>query len=532
MTPVSDNNNHQQPTGNLEELFRQKFAEAELTPRADVWERLDHELLLRENQGYRRRLVGYRRLAAAACAVATLGFGGWLAQRNLTPTGTNSTASVINVEALRQASGAAGTVAAHQRTATNSRGGQLPTATDAAAANAATNSGATQATNDASGMASSVAAASRAHAATQQEAAEGSLAGRALAAIRQAFGGHAPAGVPQPRTMPAGMPRSIDNGATGIASRGAISPNGQNTEAASPLVVAATAASAANWTEAGLEPVAARLRGAALGGRRPDSLKAALVSAPALLASQDVEKEQESEKSAVPSRWRWRGGYSAQRFAPNVSSSLGGGIALRSAPLTFNSYAPTTPEPTQLQPGLAHRAQFGAAIPLGRKHWTLLTGAELTSISGNTAFEVAPRNTAGLANMPADRNGKTLTGRYHLTTVGMPVQVRYEGRKQGWGVYAAVGAAVNVLMRNRTAVGTQSATDDGSYRRVLGSARGSAGVRYAAGNWQLNVGPEAEAGLTTLNANPTETWGKRTRPYAVGLSASVEFGGGKAELAP
>lgn len=65
------------PTGDLENLFRQKFAEAEVTPRASLWEQLDHELLVQQNETYRRRLLGYR-WAAAASVLLLAGGGTWL----------------------------------------------------------------------------------------------------------------------------------------------------------------------------------------------------------------------------------------------------------------------------------------------------------------------------------------------------------------------------------------------------------------------------------------------------------------------
>jgi Outer membrane protein beta-barrel domain len=532
MTPVS-NNNDQQPKANLEELFRQKFAEAELTPRADVWDRLDHELLLRENQGYRRRLVGYRRLAAAACALVTLGAGGWLVQHVSGPSAGTEIAAVDSSAAARSAAtrleAAAAQTPLTEAGRTASRNGA-----NGAAAEGAEATNANTATRRAAGA--TVAAASATSApATGVDAVlnqlrdsfgsapgsrlaqpAGSLASRALAAIKQTFGSQsasttsATAGnlTPGSRLRP-GATDAVD----GLASMAAGAE--QNTAALT---------AAMPWSADALQPVTARLRR----GARPDSLKASLLSAP-VLAAQPTDEEKEDKKNASISRWRWRGGYSAERFVPNMSSVTGSGVALRGIPSMNSSLAGrVAPDQTKLQPGLAQRGHFGASVPLGKKHWTLLTGAELTSVSGNTDREMVKEFNSNTADFQPQ------TGRYHLTTVGVPVQVRYEGRRQGWGVYAAVGAAVNVLLRNRTAVGTMSSTDDASYRRILASARGSAGVRYspAGGQWQLNVGPEAEAGLTTLNANPTESWAQRTRPYAVGLSASVEFGGGKAELAP
>ncbi|GAB2949857.1 hypothetical protein GCM10027048_13760 [Hymenobacter coalescens] len=539
MTPVSDNHDHRPPTGNLEEMFRQKFAEAELTPRADVWDRLDHELLLRENQGYRRRLVGYRRLAAAACAVATLGVGGWLTQRTLTADTPAQVAAVTNRAATEAAASRLGeaanaSVSGEAQRSTAAAEGR-PAGAGGAAADAfdlrqSSEGVAAQspAADAAVGPGLAVGALRESFGAAPEAATQPGLVSRALATIKQTFGMEAGQSAPVPGgAMPGGRSLPLNGG------NGSLATPGSALAAARMPAAGALAAPAAAQADGidGLQPIASRLRRAAAGSR-PDSVKPALLSAPVLLAAQVSSEEETDDKKELNSRWKWRGSYAAQRFVPNVSGAAGTGMALNFASPASPLRPAPVEEPTKLQPGLAQRGQLGVAVPLGKKHWTLLTGAELAAISGNTGREVTRQFSS--ANSPSAADQKFQTGRYHLTTIGVPVQVRYEGRKQGWGVYAAVGAAVNVLLRNRTDVGTLSATSDAPYRRVLASARGSAGVRFspARGNWQLNVGPEAEAGLNTLNVNPSEGWSKRTRPYAVGLAASVEFGGGKAELAP
>lgn len=553
MTPVSNHNDpHQPPTGNLEELFRQKLAEAELAPRADVWDRLDHELLLRENQGYRRRLVGYRRLAAAACAVATLGIGGWLTQHALTsqqptelaaaPAGRAVTEAAARLSQAANAAPAAsratevaagngtdpaGEAAQASRTSTTAAAGSVAAAVGRTARPGHRIAAATTETLAAAAPVSqpgSVVGKLRdAFGVRRAAASQTGLVNRALATIKRTFGAEAPAAVPGGmlnRTLPA-ADAAGNIALAGTASRSSLG------------VMAAEQGMAED-----LAPVASRLRRAGLGSSFPDSLKASLPGGPTLLAAQaPAEEPSDDKKSAPGSRWRWRGSYAAQRFAPNVSSLAGSGMAFRTLPTPVpagvGSTAPRAAnlaEPTQLQAGLAQRGQLGVVVPLGKKHWSLLTGAEVALVSGRTDREIPKQ--FNLQTSLADQ--KFQTGRYQLTTLGVPAQVRYESRRQGWGVYAAVGAAVNVLLRNRTAVGLQSTSDDDSYRRVQAAVRGNAGLRFSplGRSWQFNVGPEAEAGLTTLNTDPAGSWAQRTRPYAFGLAASVEFGSGKPEVAP
>ena len=544
MTPVSDKHNeHREPTGNLEELFRQQLGQAELPPRADVWDRLDHELLLRENQGYRRRLVGYRRAAAAAAAVATLGLGGWLTQHLTTTAPNGQDVAVVDGSSAAQRAAARLGQAADQQAATQAR------INGAAASPAAPRNAATE-----------VASATNASTATGH-AAEANADG-VLSNLRESFGGRRAAGASGTSALNqalATIKRSFGAG-SGSAASGSQLATAERAAYAANTVDAGTAAAPASgllrgtssgygngyaaglnasvvnvaWSATNadaLSPVASRLLRAGVGNGLPDSLKASLLNSSTLLAAQTEDAQEQDNASAAGSRWRWRGSYAAQRFMPNASSTSS--KLVYSSVTTAGSAVPRAavqPEATQLEAGLAQRGQLGVAVPLSKKHWTLLTGAEVAVVTGRTGRQVTQSYNAQ-SNM---LDQKFQPGRYQLTTVGVPVQVRYESHRQGWGVYAAVGAAVNVLLRNRTEVGSQVTANDASFRTVLASARGNAGVRFspAKGNWQLNVGPEAEAGLNTLNANPTESWAQRTRPYALGLSASVEFGGAKTDVTP
>jgi hypothetical protein len=55
--------------------------------------------------------------------------------------------------------------------------------------------------------------------------------------------------------------------------------------------------------------------------------------------------------------------------------------------------------------------------------------------------------------------------------------------------------------------------------------------RPAGASWLVALGPAAEAGLNTLNAEPSQSYWHQNRPYSVGLEASVEFGLGKPVVA-
>jgi hypothetical protein len=130
---------------------------------------------------------------------------------------------------------------------------------------------------------------------------------------------------------------------------------------------------------------------------------------------------------------------------------------------------------------------------------------------------------------------------YRYRTAGVPVSVRYDSAKPGVSVYAKVGAVVNVLLTSRSELeGSPEAThtytvasSNSPYRRVQMAARAGAGARFqpAKASWSVSVGPTAEAGLTTMNNDPSQLVLQRARPYSVGVEASVEFGA-KPVLAP
>jgi hypothetical protein len=196
-----------------------------------------------------------------------------------------------------------------------------------------------------------------------------------------------------------------------------------------------------------------------------------------------------------------------------------------------------------LEAGPAQRVVIAAAYALNSK-WTLLTGVETaqqrasskTSVSFGDARSAFAGRTATNSMVAQFYPGQRSTD-FSYRTVGVPVAMRYGSTKTGLSLYAKVGAAVNVLLKSRTEVeGNSAATrdytlssSDSPYRKVLASVRGGGGVRYQPtdATWNLALGPVAEAGLNTLNQSPGGSFFKRSRPYSVGLEASVEFGGKK-----
>jgi len=528
------------PTGDLEYLFRQKLGEAEVAPRFQLWEQLDHDLLVQQNETYRKRLLVHR-WVAAACVLLLLSVGGWLSVRQIQTTTTPElAASGVGHSAVADAAG-----------------GQSATAATAALG--------TRRAAEAGTIRSS-----------QEAELGGDATGGSLTATERMLAtvsneGNVPMLLPEyagALTTRAGATAAFGNGLT---------------QSALPTFAAYTsaAAGAGHTAEAGgttwnlLAARATRLSSALGRLTHPDTLKSALLAAPPMLAIMMPPTEEEEKKKSVLGGWRFGGSHAVSAFNPNINfaqassqtttSAINNLAMLDSRGVQNVAYEAGAAEYRQnLRAGVGQRVALTAARPTG-KHWVLLTGLEAaeyrassetsfssvaqseTAFAGRatSAYQVAPNSFSNSAAFAHDAVAYTATPRattYRYRTVGVPVAARYGSpQKTGVSLYAKVGAAVDMLLGSRVEVANEAAatqdyslsTTDSPYRQVIATVRGGGGVQYrpAGATWAILAGPTAEAGLTTLNRDPAQSLLRRSRPYMVGIEASVEFGGGKAAVA-
>ncbi|AHJ99249.1 outer membrane beta-barrel protein [Hymenobacter swuensis] len=512
------------PTGDLEHLFQQKFAEAEVTPRASLWDQLDHELVIQqheqvvqENTTYRRRLVVHR-WVAAACLLLALGFGSWAFLGN---SGLNSSPEL------------AAALPGSNASAENGAGFRLG---EGAAIGATVASGASSGGAAAAGGLASVTE----NGMGSQQVPEGATA---PAGQRSGLG-----------QMLAGLYESVTGGRSGYDA-GQLSDEGRGSRqyaAGAATLFASHSPAAENAFFAGfslMEPRAAYLRNN-LGLRRPDTLKPALLAVPQAPAQMQELAAVEPEQKETPKLWkrlRLGGSLAAGSFSPNINFSHTDG-RVKADPVTtaLRSYYQDEAEDEyrrNLRAGLSQCVALTASYALN-KHWTLTGGAEVAEQRATSATtygfidgKQVGREAADIFSRPAAYNAapaQPRTTSYHYRTAAVPVGVRYGSNKAGLSLYAKVGAAVSVLLSSRSELdGSPEATraysaksTDSPYRQVLTSLRGGAGVRYqpATASWSLAVGPAAETYLTTLNANPSQRVANQSRPYSLGVEASVEFG--------
>ncbi|WP_167855121.1 outer membrane beta-barrel protein [Hymenobacter wooponensis] len=518
--------NNPRPSGDLEHLFRQTFAEAEIQPRTNLWEQLDHELVVQQNDSYRRRLVVHR-WVAAACLLLALGFGGWAALWQLNKGKAGQIAS-SDARSGNAASGL-GTGASTEGRAAQAgpEGSTTELATTGAQPNAAGETSGLLATGP---LGQSEAYTSAAGAADNMYAAAGATA----AAREQAYqaghlGSYAATSYPK------------DYSRSGSAAEGGI-----NYGFASQGQYGAATASDQLM---GLSYLTSRLR-SSLGLGLPDTLKPSLLAQPAPAASQlAAVTAPEPEEREAPKLWhrlRVGGTYAASAYNPNINfSQADSKLKADALTLALNSYYREDAETEyrrNLRAGLAQRVALTVDYAINKK-WSVGSGVEVAEQRAKSATSYGfidgkqVRSSdlvlfSSAMRAPTAQVARTTSYRYRSASV--PVMVRYGSSKPGASLYAKVGAAVNVLLNSHSELeGSPAVTrtytlssQDSPYRKVMTTVRGGAGVRYqpATAKWSMAVGPVAEAGLTTLNAHPNQATLHQSRPYSIGLEATVEFG--------
>ncbi|MBG8553413.1 outer membrane beta-barrel protein [Hymenobacter guriensis] len=587
MEPSADKPQNPQ-TGNLEQLFRQKFEEAEIAPRADLWAQIDHDLLVQQNETYRQRLQLHR-WAAAACLLFAMAMGAWFtlhysggheaglaANTSAASRSASAAQPALNGEAPASLSTPARSNAARTTasvaTATTGRSQTSPAAAGAAEASAS------RYTMPAGRRAVGTSVAHNESAPTSQERAyrwTGSSANPANPSATVAAVAASTATTTNPTaTTEMGLPASgfaAQTSGSGIGSMAALRPAAAATQvgtdvstadglASGTLADAAASASlltsgkSASFTDlAALTPRETALATAV--SNLPSSLQPAYPSS-ALAWADELSREDE-KKQTTATGWTFGGGHTLSSYNPNVNFSRGAlpasNVRIASTALVnARMYEDGAEEYREnLQAGLGQRIMLLARRRLSSR-WSVAAGVEAAEYraSSRTSYAAleptaATTFTGGFSSTDRVRTqmatdltvlNEPQKTRYRYRSAGVPVLVQYgNGAKNGWSLYARVGAAVNVLLGTRfsgedenlvTQKSYSFGASDSPYRKVLTSVRGGAGMQYrpVGASWALAFGPAAETGLNTLNANPTQTYWQQSRPYSVGLEASVEFG--------
>jgi hypothetical protein len=544
------------PKGSLEDLFRHHLLESEaaaVPPRPLVWDHIDNSLLLAQNEKYRRRLLVHRWGMAASLLLATLAGGGWWHSQQVA-TATLASANARHAAAHRAVAGAVAPIAGA------ATGSALDMATAAQSDAGATGNVASNGFNSSTGFSlagrtisrpaegSGLLASENMGIADGQRASQQrttpDVAGRAYAnsTTPLAYGTGRPdgAGAAATRTFPF-------TSTTSIAIEGtATTTNTGNTAflpARQPAADAETGAAAPLATTAASRAAGEHL----LAGRAATLALAAPAGLPTALVPKDLQLAAPTELR----RWRYGAEYAITAFQPNIDFNRGSGeynsaLGANTVSLTRAAAAEYR---ANLRPGLGQRLTLRATRWLGG-HWSLSTGLEVAQQRAYSAtsaaftgeqladaysFSVSPIPTASGNLLVAPRELRESSFRYR--SVGVPIELQYDTQtKAGVSFYGRIGAIVSSLLSahsevagNAEATRTYTAFSASTpYRRLTALLRGSAGVRYrpAGRAWGAHVGPTAEAGVQSLNAETDRSFLQQRRPYSVGLEAGFEFGGG------
>ncbi len=522
------------PKGSLEDLFRHHLLESEaaaVPPRPQVWEHLDNRLLLAQNEKYRHRLAAYRWAVAASLLLASLAGGGWWRSQ--------------------QAAGPTTTLAQ----ATSPAAGQAGLATARRAATRSPLAGSTSLGQGTGQPTRAIISSSLPHSAAIDQTVTLSTSTHLAAAPASAY-------APRPshwRVVPTteDLAENTDNQGSARTS------NSQNGAAASSSYLATNSVASAPHPEAGNSNSELATEQALSNGQAAAAPASALAS-PAPLAEESLTTRWASLAALPPAglptnlaavavaagppleltrAWQYGGSYSVSAFRPNIDFAK--------APETYNNTAFGLNSPiitrsaaaeyrNNLHTGLGQRLSLWATRRLGASRWSLRTGLEFTQNTAASASSVAfvGEQVADLAYAQAVYVPARLQRTsYRYRSVSVPVEARYSNpAKTGFSFYGRLGAFVTALLNahsevegNPEAARTYTpATVSSPYRHLSAGLRGGGGMQYrpAGHQWTFNLGPVAEMGILSLNADPSQDFLTQQRPYSFGLEAGVELGRG------
>lgn len=541
------------PKGSLEDLFRHHLLESEaaaVPPRAQVWEQLDNSLLLAQNEQYRRRLRVHRWAIAASLLLASLAGGGWWhSQQSASPslaTAPTASSQPNEVPGLATARRAVATGLPTLSSAPNSsaidqtatlRAAAQPTTSYAAAGQAATASYRAQAAGQAPASArranrlarwQQVNQAGMVGTPTSQSATAAVASTRILTTRATASAMHAASGI-QRSALPSST--GAESAAMTLAPE---LPLAKQVYTASQPATAQTVTTAFAHTST-TGATAQELAIASLSTHQVNLDATGEAALPASLSPVDVTMP----PVELARHWQFGLSYAASAFQPNidftrpVTTTYSSALAVNSASVTNTAAVEYR---NNLRAGLGQRLGLWATRRLGGSRWRLRTGLELAQ---NTATSATSMAFVGeqVANLTYAQPIQTRLQRtsYRYRSASAAAEMHYSNPlKTGFSLYGRVGALFTALLNVRSEVdGTPEASrtytmlSTGSpYRHLTTSLRGGGGIQYRPVDhqWALSLGPVAEFGIMSLNADPTQDFWHQQRPYSFGLEAGLELG--------
>ncbi len=546
----------------MEEEFQRRMHDAEASPSADLWSRIDHQLTVQENGQYKRGMLFYRQLAAAC--VTLLIVAGGLAVYYLQGAAPAPLAHVQPGQSAAAAVASAGMAAAtaEERPVTDEaiaaamqEAVQQPVvvrrpaqaAKPKLAKKSASGSAQTGATPATIAGAEEAFVADAASAVATEPGAWHAVPGATYTASFGSNGGK------QASQRVLSMFPSAREALTGMPVKAGFS--------AAPPAFAATkqAGEAAADFRSLNEAVMHRVKEVQA---EQEQMLQRYKAEQALAVAGKTEKE---ERSGSAGKWSLGMAYTPSYFEQNI-----GMPTQMMGPSSFKTLMPPSAiqESTamveeareeyeqEVEPGFSFGVEVKAGFKLGKK-WKLLSGLGFTQNTArskssyviqqfwnkpNSEERVSPGPTTIFlpslsSNFASDSLNVTkaeeFNVQYRYRHLTVPVGVQYEGQlSKDWFWFAGGGVAANILLQTSILASASDVndidygvSDDNSpFRKLQWSGNVTAGLgKRLSNNLSVTIGPEFRGYFDTLLSSPEKAHAPQGKPYTMGLNMAVNY---------
>ncbi|PTX15244.1 outer membrane protein with beta-barrel domain [Pontibacter mucosus] len=545
---MSSATNHKR--GNFEEEFRRRLQDAEASPSADLWARIDHSLTVQENGQYKRGMLFYRQLAAA-CITLLLVAGGFAAYYF----GGQPESPLAGAQPQMQGIAA---VAPEQKAAAEA---VAPDEAIASAMQAAVRPQEEQPRQKAPSQSIASAAPVAEAAATEAESMAKAETTAPGAWYSTRAGKYTAASQHNGNRQSINLSRAISSGSINASfldrsnSAAGLMSSGRNQGFAEAVPNPVDDFRALN------EAVISRMKQIR---KEQESVLQTYKSDNKALAAVGVSEPEQG--ASAGGRWSLGMAYAPSYFEQNISSP-----AQTMGPVTsFASLAPSTAmeqssrlmdeareeHDQEMEPGFSFGVEVKAGMRVGKK-WKLLGGLgfmQSTARSkssyvmqqfwrnpGSRQGKAAAESTVFVPTLSSNYASDSLslaktdefnvTYRYRHLTV--PVGAQYEGNLgKDWFWYAGGGVAANILLQTSVLASSAEVKDidyglndeNSPFRKLQWSGNATAGVgKRLSNNLSVAIGPEYRAYFDTLLTGSDKAQAPQGKPYTIGINMALNY---------
>ncbi|MBD1397981.1 outer membrane beta-barrel protein [Pontibacter sp. JH31] len=168
-----------------------------------------------------------------------------------------------------------------------------------------------------------------------------------------------------------------------------------------------------------------------------------------------------------------------------------------------------------------------------RQFWFKPRTKEQFEMSPSTIFLSSLKNDFASDSISVARTGEAFDVDYKYRYLSIPVGLQYEhGIARDWFVYVAGGVAANFMLESSVSASTNEVQavnyspkdEESPFRQVQMSGNASVGIgKRLTPNLTLALGPEVRNYFSTLVADPENAMAPQGRPYALGLNVALNY---------